>query len=96
MLASSLVGLAAGLFISCGSIAVIVYALLEKDIPFFTTFASSWQSLSALLMLPLILILIIAALFGLPLFTVLLGITYTAFSQGGAYDDEIPQEMYHI
>ena len=96
MLVSSLVGLAAGLFISCGSIAVIVYALLEKDIPFFTTFASSWQSLSALLMLPLILILIVAALFGLPLFTVLLGITYTAFSQGGGYVDVIPLEMYHI
>ncbi|UTC44087.1 TRAP transporter large permease subunit [Treponema sp. OMZ 857] len=95
-LVSSLVGLAAGLFISCGSIAVIVYTLLEKDIPFFTACASFWQSLSAPLMLPLILGLIAAALFGLPLFIVLLGITYTAFSQGGGYVDVIPLEMYHI
>ncbi|UTC51500.1 TRAP transporter large permease subunit [Treponema sp. OMZ 855] len=95
-LVSSLVGLAAGLFISSGSIAVIVYTLLEKDIPFFTACASFWQSLSAPLMLPLILGLIAAALFGLPLFIVLLGITYTAFSQGGGYVDVIPLEMYHI
>ena len=93
---SSLAGCIVGLFISCGSIAVIMYTLLEKDIPLFTTCASLWQSLSTLLMLPLILILIVAALFGLPLFIVLLGITYTAFSQGGGYVDVIPLEMYHI
>ena len=95
-LVSSLVGLAAGLFISCGSIAVIVYTLLGKDIPFFTACASFWQSLSAPLMVPLVLGLIVAGLFGLPLFIVLLGITYTAFSQGGGYVDVIPLEMYHI
>ena len=96
LLVSSLVGLLGGLFISCGSIAVIFYTFLGKDISFFTTCASFWQSLSAPLMLPLILILIAAALFGLPLFIVLLGITYTAFSQGGGYVDVIPLEMYHI
>jgi len=96
LLVSSLVGLAAGLFISCGSIAVIVYTLLGKDIPFFTACASFWQSLSAPLMAPLVLGLIAAGLFGLPLFIVLLGITYTAFSQGGGYVDVIPLEMYHI
>ena len=95
-LVSSLIGLAVGLFISCGSIAVIVYTLLGRDIPFFTACASFWQSLSAPLMAPLILIFIAAALFGLPLFIVLLGITYTAFSQGGGYVDVIPLEMYHI
>jgi len=96
VLVSSLVGLAAGLFISCGSIAVIVYTLLGKDILFFTACASFWQSLSAPLMVPLVLGLIVAGLFGLPLFIVLLGITYTAFSQGGGYVDVIPLEMYHI
>ena len=47
-------------------------------------------------MIPLMLVLIAAGLFGLPLFIVLLGITYTAFSQGGGYVDVIPLEMYHI
>ena len=95
-LVSSLVGLLVGLFISCGSIAVILYTLLGRDSPFLTVSASLWQSFSAALMVPLILVLIVAALFGLPLFVVLLGITYTAFSQGGGYVDVIPLEMYHI
>nr|WP_298681509.1 TRAP transporter large permease subunit [uncultured Treponema sp.] len=95
-LVSSLVGLIFGLFISCGSIAVILYALLGRDSPFLTVSASLWQSFSAPLMAPLILVLIVAALFGLPLFVVLLGITYTAFSQGGGYVDVIPLEMYYI
>ena len=93
---SSVIGLAIGLFISCGSIAVIVYTALGRDLPFLTACASFWQSLSAPLMAPLILLFIAAALFGLPLFIVLLGITYTAFSQGGGYVDVIPLEMYHI
>ena len=93
---SSLVGLLAGVFISCGSIAVIFYTLLGRDSPFLTVSASLWQSFSAPLMVPLILVLIVAALFGLPLFVVLLGITYTAFSQGGGYVDVIPLEMYYI
>ena len=95
-LISSLVGLIFGLFISCGSIAVILYALLGRDSPFLTVSASLWQSFSAPLMIPLMLVLIAAGLFGLPLFIVLLGITYTAFSQGGGYVDVIPLEMYHI
>lgn len=95
-LVSSLVGLLVGLFISCGSIAVIFYTLLGRDSPFLTVSASLWQSFSAPLMVPLILVLIVAALFGLPLFVVLLGITYTAFSQGGGYVDVIPLEMYYI
>lgn len=93
---SSLVGLIAGLFISCGSIAVIFYTLLGRESLFLTVSASLWQSFSAPLMAPLILVLIVAALFGLPLFVVLLGITYTAFSQGGGYVDVIPLEMYYI
>lgn len=96
MLVSSLAGLIVGLFISCGSIAVIIYTILGRDIPFLTACSSFWQSLSVSLMFPLILVLIAAALFGLPLFIVLLGITYTAFSQGGGYVDVIPLEMYHI
>ena len=52
--------------------------------------------MSTHLLVPLVLILIAAALFGLPLFVVLLAITYTAFSQGGGYVDVIPLEMYHI
>ncbi|WP_039925548.1 TRAP transporter large permease subunit [Treponema vincentii] len=96
MLVSSMVGLITGLFISCGSIATIVYTLLGSDIPLLTSCALFWQSLSAPLLLPIILVLIAAALFGLPLFIVLLGITYTAFSQGGGYVDVIPLEMYHI
>ena len=95
-LVSSLVGLLVGLFISCGSIAVILYTLLGRESLFLTVSASLWQSFSAPLMAPLILVLIVAALFGLPLFVVLLGITYTAFSQGGGYVDVIPLEMYYI
>ena len=96
MLLSSLPGLAAGLFISCGSIAVIVYTFTGTEWTWLTSCAAIWTSISTHLLVPLVLILIAAALFGLPLFIVLLAITYTAFSQGGGYVDVIPLEMYHI
>lgn len=93
---SALVGLAAGLFLSCGSIAAIIYSLFGMEIPLFTACASVWTAMSAPLLIPLILVLIAAALFGLPLFVALLGITFAAFSQGGGYVDVIPLEMYSI
>jgi len=93
---SSLLGLAAGLFISCGSIAVILYTFWGTELSFFTACASLWESISVYLLVPFILLLITAMLFGLPLFVALLAITYAAFSQGGGYVDVIPLEMYHI
>lgn len=96
MLPSSLLGLAAGLVISCGSIAVIVYTFTGAEWTWLTSCGVLWTTMSTHLLVPLVLILIAAALFGLPLFVVLLAITYTAFSQGGGYVDVIPLEMYHI
>ena len=95
-LVSSLIGLAVGLFISCGSIAVILYTFSGIEASFLTTCISIWETLSTKLLVPFIIVLIAAALLGLPLFIVLSAITYCAFSQGGGYVDVIPLEMYHI
>lgn len=93
---SSLLGLAAGLFVSCGSIAGIVYTFSGTESAILTAGSSVWEMVSATLLVPMVLVFIAAALFGLPLFIVLLAITYTAFSQGGGYVDVIPLEIYHI
>lgn len=95
-LLSSLLGLSAGLFVSCGSLASIAYTVFGAEAAALTAGASIWAAVSAKLLVPFILIFIAAALFGLPLFIVLLAITYTAFSQGGGYVDVVPLEMYHI
>ncbi len=93
---ASLFGVAAGLFISSGSIAVILYTFFGKEYAFLTACAALWESASSMLIVPLITVLIVCALCGLPLFIVLLAISYVAFSQGGGYVDVIPLEMYHI
>ncbi|MGP1431462.1 MAG: TRAP transporter large permease subunit [Treponema sp.] len=95
-LLSSLLGLSAGLFVSCGSLASIAYTVFGAESAALTAGASMWAAVSAKLLVPFILMFIAAALFGLPLFIVLLAITYTAFSQGGGYVDVVPLEMYHI
>lgn len=95
-LLSSLLGLSAGLFVSCGSLASIAYTVFGAESAALTAGASIWAAVSAKLLVPFILMFIAAALFGLPLFIVLLAITYTAFSQGGGYVDVVPLEMYHI
>ena len=95
-LLSSLLGLSAGLFVSCGSLASIAYTVFGAESAALTAGASIWAAVSAKLLVPFIVMFIAAALFGLPLFIVLLAITYTAFSQGGGYVDVVPLEMYHI
>lgn len=95
-LLSSLLGLSAGLFVSCGSLASIAYTVFGAESAALTACASMWAAVSAKLLVPFVLAFIAAALFGLPLFIVLLAITYTAFSQGGGYVDVVPLEMYHI
>ena len=95
-LLSSLLGLSAGLFVSCGSLASIAYTVFGTESAALTACASMWAAVSAKLLVPFVLAFIVAALFGLPLFIVLLAITYTAFSQGGGYVDVVPLEMYHI
>lgn len=95
-LLSSLLGLSAGLFVSCGSLASIAYTVFGAESAALTAGASIWAAVSAKLLVPFVLAFIAAALFGLPLFIVLLAITYTAFSQGGGYVDVVPLEMYHI
>lgn len=93
---ASLLGIAAGLFISCGSIAVILYTFAGTELTFLNSSVALWELLSTRMLIPFTLLFVAAALFGLPLFVVLLAVTYTAFSQGGGYTDVIPLEMYHI
>ncbi|MGP1594595.1 MAG: TRAP transporter large permease subunit [Treponema sp.] len=93
---SSIIGGLIGLFISSGSIAVLLYTFFNREFAFLNTLIAWWGAASSALLIPLILGLIWAALCGLPLFIVLLAISYIAFSQGGGYVDVIPLEMFHI
>ncbi|MGP1577001.1 MAG: TRAP transporter large permease subunit [Treponema sp.] len=93
---SAIVGSGIGLFISSGSIAVLLYTFFNQEFALVNTVIVWWEAISSALLIPFIAGLIVAALCGLPLFIVLLAITYIAFSQGGGYVDVIPLEMFHI
>lgn len=93
---SSILGMLFGVFISAGSIAGILYYVFGSEAPISVQIFDWWIALAEPAVWPLIIILLIAALFGVPLFIIILGITYIAFSIGGGYVDVIPLETYHI
>lgn len=91
------IGILLGIFVASGPIAGILWSISGKDLlPFATTLFNFWISVSNVLFWPLVLFLIISAAFGVPLFIVMSGIAYVAFSQGGGYVEMIPLENYGI
>lgn len=94
---ASCVGLAAGLFISAGPIiGVLFYSAGWENIPWLNAVNNCWLSLSEAAFVPLIVLLILLGLLGVPLFIVIGGIAYAAFSQGGGYVEMVPLESYTI
>ncbi|MDR1748934.1 MAG: TRAP transporter large permease subunit, partial [Spirochaetaceae bacterium] len=58
--------------------------------------SNSWLDFSAVAIVPIVILMILLALCGVPLFIVISGIAYAAFSQGGGYVEEISLASYHI
>ncbi len=94
---ASLIGVLFGIIAASGPLSGIAYSLLKVvNMPIAGPVFDAWIAVSSFLFIPLVLFLILAAAFGVPLFIVLSGIAYVAFSQGGGYVEMIPLETYGI
>ena len=96
---SIVVGLFLGLLISQSSVTGIAYYMFgatNETVPILYKLSNAWIGFSRFLCWPLVVIMVFLAFIGLPLFLVLAGISYIAFSQGGGYVDVIPLETYRI
>ena len=94
---ASIAGLLVGMIIASGPISGVIYGLFHvESIPYLGDIFNAWISLSGKFLWPLIFVMIISAALGVPIFIVLSGIAYIAFSQGGGYVEMIPLEAYGI
>ncbi len=93
----AVLGLVLGILISTGTIAGVLYYVFKlENTSFLYSISDAWISISGILILPLVLFFIALAFIGVPLFIVISGISYIAFSQAGGYVDVIPLETYRI
>lgn len=93
----SILGFVLGLLLSAGTIAGSLYYLFNlENVSLLYLINDIWISVSNVLLFPLILLFIAFAFIGVPLFVVIAGISYIAFSQAGGYVDVIPLETYRI
>lgn len=91
------VGFFVGLYISSGTILGSLYYLFNVETnPFLEKCNNAWLHFSSLALWPTILLLIVSAFMGVPLFLVLGGVSYLLFSNSGGYVDVIPMETYRI
>lgn len=96
-LVPALIGIAAGIVISSGTVAGILYYIFNmENAPHLYAINDAWNAFSHAAVWPLIVFLVVSAFFGVPLFLVLGGISYILFSQSGGYVDVIPLETYRI
>jgi len=96
-LIASVVGLVTGIMIAAGPIAGILWSLFQiEQVPVLNAVFDGWIATSGLFLWPLIGILVLGAVFGVPLFIVLSGLAYVTFSQGGGYVELISLETYNI
>ena len=92
---AAIVGVVLGIITSMGSITGVIYYLTGKyDFPLLYGMSDAWIAFTGKAALPLILILIMLAFAGVPLFIVISGITYVVFSKAGGYVDIITLEAY--
>ena len=94
---ASSVGILIGLFVASGPIFGVLYFLLGiQELPLLNQAFDLWMHYSGVLLWPLVILLIVSAVFGTPIFIAMSGISYIAFSQGGGYVEMIPLEAYGI
>lgn len=94
---AAVAGVVLGLLVSTGPLSGVLFFLFKLEgVPFLQPAFEGWISFSTVLLWPLVILLVLAALLGVPIFIVLSGIAYVAFSQGGGYVEMIPLEYYGI
>ena len=94
---ATIVGIAIGLLIASGPLSGILYYIFHlENLSVLSGFFDFWMLVAGKILWPLVILLVLAAAFGAPIFIVLAGIAYIAFSQGGGYVEMIPLESYGI
>lgn len=91
-----IVGLLVGVLISTGSIASVLFHLFDLTVPLLDSVFHGWVAVGTRLFWPFVLLLLLLAAQGLPLFITLLAIAYLALSVDGGYVDTLPLEGYKI
>lgn len=94
----SIIGLVLGLFISAGPIGGVLFFLFGlEELTFFYSIWDVWMQFATDAFPALIIMLIIFAFLGVPLFLIISAITYVAFSQiGYGYVETLSTEAYAI
>lgn len=94
---AAIAGFLIGAVIAAGPISGIVYSLFHgATLPYAGSIFDAWIKIAGVMLWPLIIMMIFAAALGVPIFIILAGIAYIAFSQGGGYVEVIPLENYGI
>lgn len=93
----AVIGIILGLYISAGPIYGVLYYLFGLEpVGFLTVLSDSWMAFSRVAVAPLIILMVILAFLGVPLFIAISGVAYIAFSQGGGYVEMLANEAYLI
>ena len=94
---ASIIGLVLGLIIAAGPISGVLFYIFQLDnLNFMYSISNGWNTLAQVAFVPLIILFVLLAIMGVPLFIALAGIAYIAFSQGGGYVEVMSQEAYSV
>ncbi len=93
----SVFGILIGCLLSTGPIAGVLYFIFGvEDLTFYYAIWDAWLAFATSTTPYLVILLIVLAFLGVPLFLVISAITYVAFSQGGGYVEVLSVEAYTI
>ena len=93
----SVLGIILGCLISAGPIGGLFYYLFNMESPaFLSSIDLFWLDFSAKIFPYAVLLFIVFAFLGVPLFIVISAVSYVAFSQGGGYVEMLSLEAYNI
>jgi len=93
----SVLGIVLGLCISAGPLSGVLYYIIHSEnLGFLYALSERWMTFSGAAFPFLIILVILFAFLGVPLFIVISAVSYIAFSQGGGYVEMLSLEAYGI
>ncbi|MGI5173394.1 TRAP transporter large permease subunit [Treponema sp. OMZ 840] len=93
----SLIGFVLGCAVSAGPLSGVLYYLFGMEAPAaLSALDTFWLAFSADFFPALVILIIVFAFLGVPLFVVISAVSYVAFSQGGGYVEMLSLEAYGI
>ena len=94
---SAIFGLIVGFVIAAGPLSgVLYYTFHTEHLGLLYAINDWWLSFSSVAVIPLVILMLVLAFLGVPLFIAIAGIAYIAFSQGGGYVEVVAIESYGI